>query len=82
MYSQGPLRAVSTTAGTAMSCGFQSRPNGEPASASGASGASAATVQLVLDTAESEGRRLVQSRARHGPAEIGRGTGRIRPVPY
>ena len=48
---------MSTTAETAMSNGFQSRPEGEPASASGAS---AANVQLVLDVVEPEVQRLVQ----------------------
>ena len=43
---RGPFRSVSTTAETAMSNGFQSRPKGEPAPASGAS---IATVRLVLD---------------------------------
>ena len=56
-YSQGPFRAVSTTAETAMFNGFQSRPKGEPASASGAS---AATVHLVLHVVGPEAQRLVQ----------------------
>ena len=42
---RGLFRSVPTTAETAMSNGFQSRPKGEPASASGPS---IATVQLVL----------------------------------
>ena len=57
-YSQGLSRAVSTTAETAMSNGFQSRPNGEPA---------AASVQPMLDVVGPEVQRLIQSRTRHDP---------------
>ena len=60
-YSQGLSRAVSTTAETAMSDGFQSRPEGEPASASGTF---VASVQPVLDVVGPEVQRLVQCRAR------------------
>ena len=66
-YSQGTVRAVSTTADTAMSNGFQGRPEGELASASGAS---VASVQLVLVVVGPEVPRHVQSRARHGPESV------------
>ena len=46
-----------------MSNGFQSRPKGEPISASGTS---VATSQLVLHVVGLEAQRLVQSRVRHG----------------
>ncbi len=59
---------MSTTAETAMSNGFQSRPEGEPASTSGASDA---TVQLVLDVVGPEVQRLVQSRARSSSGHLG-----------
>ena len=50
-----------------MSDGFQNRPEGEPASASGAS---VATVQLVLDVVGPEAQRLVRGRTRLDPESV------------
>ena len=58
---------MSTTVETVMSNGFQSRPEAEPASASGASSAS---VQLALDVVGAEVLRLVQCRATHDPESV------------
>lgn len=58
---------MSTTAETAMSNGFQSRPEVEPVSVGGAS---VVTAQLVLDSVGPEVQRLVQCRARHDPESV------------
>ena len=63
-YSQGSVSGGVKHHRNGMSNGFQSRPEGEPAPASGAS---AASVQPMLDVVGPEVQRLVQNRARHDP---------------